>query len=265
MTETYDLSTELGDVAVTVDDHGRGAPVLLLHGGAGPASVTGFAGLLAAHRGVRVLTPVHPGFDGTPRPDGLASIRALAGVYERLLDGLGLTGVTVIGSSIGGWAAAELALRARDRVDRLVLVDAVGLESAEHPVADFFSLTFDEVIDRSFADPDAHRTDPSTLTGEQRAIAAGNRAALLAYGGEAMTDPALAARLADLTAPTLVAWGAADRIATPAYGEQYAAAIPAATFHLLPDAGHLPQLETPDALLALIDPIIDRPARGPRA
>lgn len=257
MTATYDLPT--GDVTLTVDDRGHGDPVLLLHGGAGPASVSGFAGLLAAHRDVRVLTPVHPGFDGTPRPDGLASIRALAGVYGRLLAHLGLTGVTVIGSSIGGWTAAELALCAADRVDRLVLIDAVGLRSAEHPVADFFSLTFDEVIDRSFADPDAHRTDPATLTDEQRAIAAGNRAALLAYGGTTMTDPTLAARLATLTVPTLVAWGAADRIATPAYGEQYAAAIHGAAFHLLPDAGHLPQLETPDALLTVIDRFTGEP------
>jgi pimeloyl-ACP methyl ester carboxylesterase len=211
---------------------------------------------LAARRPVRVLTPITPGFSGTPRPDKLYSIRRLAEVYGQLLDQLDLTGVAVVGSSIGGWAAAELALRAGDRVGSLTLVDAVGLDSAEHPVVDFFSLTLDQVVDLSYADPGAHRIDVSTMTDEQKAIAAGNRGALQAYGGVSMADPGLAARLAGITVPTLVVWGEADRIATPAYGKQYAAAIPGAEFHLLPGAGHLPQIETTDALLALADRVI---------
>lgn len=64
-----------------------------------------------------------------------------------------------------------------------------------------------------------------------------------------MADPTLAARLAGIAVPTLVAWGEADGMATPAYGKEYAAAIPGAGFLLLPDAGHLPQIEAPEALL----------------
>jgi pimeloyl-ACP methyl ester carboxylesterase/mannose-6-phosphate isomerase-like protein (cupin superfamily) len=250
-TGTYTVPAAFGAVPVTVTERGQGRPVLLLHGGAGPDSVAGFADLLADRYPLRVLIPVHPGFGGTPRPSGLDSVRKLAGVYRHLLDQLGLTGVTVAGSSIGGWVAAELALCAGDRVGSLILVDAVGLESAEHPVADFFSLTLDQVVDLSYADPDAHRIDLSGLTDEQKAVTAGNRAALQAYGGTSMADPGLAARLADTAAPTLVVWGEADRMATPAYGEQYAAAIPGATFCLVPGAGHLPQIETPEALLTL--------------
>jgi pimeloyl-ACP methyl ester carboxylesterase len=59
------------------------------------------------------------------------------------------------------------------------------------------------------------------------------------------------ARLAAVTAPTLVIWGEADRIVTPGYGKEYAAAIPGASFRLVPEAGHLPQLENPEAVLAL--------------
>jgi pimeloyl-ACP methyl ester carboxylesterase len=213
--------------------------------------VTGFAGLLADRYPLRVLTPIHPGFGGTPHPAGLDSVRKLAGVYRHLLDQLGLTVVTVMGSSVGGWVAAELALCAGDHVGSLILVDAVGLDSAEHPVADFFSLTLDQVADLSYADPDAHRIDLSALTDEQEAVTAGNRAALQAYGGTSMADPGLAARLAGIAAPTLVVWGEADRMATPAYGEQYAAAIPGATYRLGPGAGHLPQIEAPQALLTL--------------
>jgi pimeloyl-ACP methyl ester carboxylesterase len=250
---TYTLSMPYGEVPVTVTERGTGTPILLLHGGAGPDSVAGFADLLAARLPVRVLTPVNPGFGGTPRPDGLDSVAKLAEVYGVLLAELDLTGVTVVGSSIGGWVAAEVALAVPDRVARLVLIDAGGLDSAAHPATDVFSLTLDQITDLSWANPDGHRIDLSKLTDAQRAIAGGNRAAMLVYGGPEMADSTLAARLGGITAATLVVWGEADRMMTPGYGEEYAAAIPGAEFHVLPNAGHLPQVETPDAVLALFE------------
>jgi pimeloyl-ACP methyl ester carboxylesterase len=247
----YTVSTPHGDVPVTVTERGAGSPVLLLHGGAGPDSVTGFGDLLARRLPVRVLTPVHPGFGGTPRPSSLDSIGKLAGVYADLLAELDLTGVTIAGSSIGGWIAAELALAAPDRVGRLVLIDAAGLDSASHPIVDFFSLTPGEVAELSWANPEGHQIDVAAMTDAQRAVFAGNRAALLAYGGAPMADASLAGRLGGLTVPTLVIWGEADRIVTPGYGKEYTAAIPGASFRLVPRAGHLPQLENPEAVLAL--------------
>ena len=241
----------IGPVPVTYTDSGTGQPVLLLHGGAGPDSVAGLGALLSEQHQVRILTPVHPGFNGTARPEGMASVQDLAAMYGRLLDELGLSGVVVIGSSIGGWIAAELAL-ASDRVARLILLDAVGLDSAAHPVADFFSLTPDQVTDLSWANPEGHRIDPAAMTEAQRQAMAGNRAALLTYGGTSMADPTLASRLAAITCPTLLVWGEADRIATPGYGREYARAIPGAAFRLLPGAGHLPQLEAPRELLSVV-------------
>ena len=133
--------------------------------------------------------------------------------------------MTVVGNSIGGWVAAELALAAPDRVARLVIIDGAGLDSADHPMADFYSLTLDQVTELSWANPEGHRIDLSALTDAQRAIAGGNRAALAAYGGPSMADPTLAARLSGVTADTLVVWGEADRMMTPGYGKEYAAAI----------------------------------------
>jgi pimeloyl-ACP methyl ester carboxylesterase len=202
---------------------------------------------------VRVLTPVNPGFGGTPRRERLDSVRKLAEVYRHLIDHLDLAGVTVVGSSIGGWIAAELTLAASDRIARLILLDAAGLDSAEHPITDFFSLTLDQVTELSWANPDAHRIDLSAMTDAQKAIMAGNRAALQGYSGPSMADPGLVTRLAGITVPTLVVWGEADRMTTPAYGKEYAAAIPGTEFHLLPGAGHLPQMETPEALLTLVE------------
>jgi pimeloyl-ACP methyl ester carboxylesterase/quercetin dioxygenase-like cupin family protein len=248
--------TGLGDVPVTFTERGSGQPVLLLHGGAGAFSVAGFADLLASSGPARVITPVHPGFDGTPRPEGLAGIAALAGVYGQLLRDLGLSDVCVIGNSIGGWIAAELALAesaAPDRrVSSAVLVDAAGLQIDAAPVADFFSLTLDQVFELSFFDPAPFRIDPATMTPERAATGAANRSALRVYAGTKMTDPTLLGRLPDVRVPVLVVWGAADRMVPPEQGKAYAEAIPGAQFLLITDAGHLPQLETPAELLAAV-------------
>ena len=249
-----------GQVSVTVDDRGEGRPFLLLHGGGGPQTVAGFAELLATKEPARVITPTHPGFGGTPRPDGLADMAGLAALYRELLDRLGLDGVTVIGNSIGGWIAAELALLGSPRIRGTVLVDAVGIEVDGHPVTDIFPLSLDELARRSYHDPAAFRIDPAAMTEPQRAGMAANRAALQVYGGTRMTDPSLRGRLAAITAPTLVIWGDADRIADPGYGRAYAAAIPGARFELLTETGHLPQLETPEQLLRAIWDFAEEPA-----
>ncbi len=249
-----------GPVSVTVDDRGEGRPFLLLHGGGGPQTVTGFAELLATKEPARVITPIHPGFGGTPRPDGLADMAGLAALYRELLDRLGLDGVTVIGNSIGGWIAAELALLGSPRIRGTVLVDAVGIEVDGHPVTDIFPLSLDELARLSYHDPAAFRIDPAAMTEAQRAGMAANRAALQVYGGTRMTDPSLRGRLAAIAAPTLVIWGDADRIADPGYGRAYAAAIPGARFELLAETGHLPQLETPEQLLRAIWKFAEEPA-----
>lgn len=254
-TATYSVDvTEIGPVEVSVTEYGpkSGQPFLLLHGGAGPQSVTGFAEKFAALHQVRVLAPTHPGFAGTARPESLDSVTGLAALYQELLDTLDLTDVTVIGNSIGGWITAEIALLASPRVSGIVLIDAVGIEVPGHPVADFFSLTMDQVFTLSFHNPAPFRIDPSTLPPAAQAAAAGNRAAIAAYAGASMTDPALAGRLATLELPTLVLWGESDGIVDTDYGRAYAKAIPMARFQLLPATGHSPQLETPDQVIHAI-------------
>jgi pimeloyl-ACP methyl ester carboxylesterase/mannose-6-phosphate isomerase-like protein (cupin superfamily) len=250
-TATYAVATEPGPVQVTVTEYGEGRPFVLLHGGAGPQSVEGFAGMLA-QSGARVLVPVHPGFGGTPRPECLHTMRGLALTYIRLLDDLDLTGVTVIGNSVGGWIAAEMAIHATPRIAGVVLADAGGLQLDEHPAADFFSLTPDEVADRAYYRPDRFRVDIGTLTDQQKAAMAGNRAALQDYTSAGMTDPGLLGQLGQVRVPTLVIWGAADRIYPPEHGEAFAKAIPGARLVTIPEAGHLPQLEAPEALLGAV-------------
>ena len=146
--------------------------------------------MLAEKGGSRVLAPTHPGFDGTPRPDGLNSVASLAALYSGLLDDLGLEDVTVIGNSVGGWIAAEMALSGSPRISGLVLLDAVGIEVEGHPVADVSGLSVPEIQALSFHDPAPFRVDPSHPPRRPKGVMAANGAALAVYAGSpAMADP----------------------------------------------------------------------------
>ncbi|MER7973791.1 alpha/beta hydrolase [Streptomyces sp. NPDC096080] len=234
---------------LTVDTYGTAtgrAPVLLLHGGAGPRTMSGLAAALCGH--TLAVAPTHPGFDSTPRPDWCDSVADLATVYLDLLDELDLTGVLVVGNSVGGWIAAEMALRdTRGRVGALTLLNAVGVH-AERPadqVVDPRTLPPAEMTRLSFADP-AFRPDFAAFTDEQCAVAAADQRTLAVYGGPAFShDPELRGRLHRVTVPVLVLWGEEDGIATTAYGRGYADAFPDARFVAVPGAAHFPQIERP--------------------
>lgn len=238
--------------SITFTERGTGRTYLLLHGGGGPQTVSAFADLLAQAAGARVITPVHPGFSGTERPAELDSARALARAYRDLLDELELENVTIVGNSLGGWVAAELAILGSPRIDRVILVDAVGIEITGSPSVDFFTLELPQIADYSYYEPDRFRIDPATLAPAALAAMPGNRAALAVYGGKGMSDPTLEARLAAVTVPTLVVWGEADRIADVDHGRAFATAIPGARFELMTRTGHLPQVETPERLAEVI-------------
>ncbi|RSD17139.1 alpha/beta fold hydrolase [Amycolatopsis eburnea] len=234
---------------VTVRDLDRTRPYLLLHGGGGVATMTGFADLLAERTHSRVLLPSHPGFGGTPKADGLTDVIALARLYVELLDRLDLTDVTVVGNSFGGWLAAEIALLKSPRVSGAVIVDGIGIEVDGHPPTDITGLSPAEIRAHSWHDPAKAPVPPGGGTGPSPDILA-----LVGYTGPAMTDPTLAGRLGDLDVPVHVVWGESDGIVDPEYGKAYAAAIPLAEFTLLPRTGHLPQVESPEELLgALLD------------
>ncbi len=237
----------VGPLELTVTDSGTGPTYLLLHGGGGPQTVTAFAGLLTATR-ARVITPVHPGFGGTVRPDALRTVAQLARLYVALLDQLDVHDVTVIGNSLGGWVASEIALLHSPRVSGLIIVDGVGIDVADHPIIDFFAIPLDQITQYSFHDPEKFRVNPEALPPAVRAALPGNRASLATYAGTTMSDASLARRLGAVTTPTLVLWGDADKVVDADYGRAYAAAIPGARFELLTATGHLPQVETPEQL-----------------
>jgi len=238
-------------LTIRVDEGGSGRPILVLHGGGGPQTVAGIAsGLSKAH----VLVPTHPGFAGEPRPEWFDSIDDLALAYLDLLERLDLHDVLVIGSSMGGWVASAMALRdTTRRLSGLVLVDAGGIQVDGHPIADVSTLTPDELAALSFHNPAAFRVDPATISPEQAAARAANVRALYVYDqGQGMGDLKLRRRLRRVSIPVLVVWGESDRVIDPEYGRAYAQSFPNARFELIPEAGHLPQIEQPERLLTLV-------------
>lgn len=239
---TGSRTIEVRGVPVTLAEAGDPAarPALVLHGGAGPASVASLVAHLAANH--RVLAPTHPGWDGTPRPGSLTGVGALAGIYLELLARSNLRDAVVVGSSFGGWVASRLALDDADsRVGALVLIDAIGPEIPGLPPRV-----------PAPAPPGAgaqHRPDGVPAAGPDPAALA----TLKAYAGPSMTDPGLLPALTDVSVPTLLVWGEHDGVVSPAFGRAYADAFRHARFELIPGAGHIPTREAPDAVFAAID------------
>ncbi|MFC9931816.1 alpha/beta fold hydrolase [Streptomyces sp. NPDC127190] len=211
-----------------------GSPVLVLHGGPGPSSISPLTDHLAsAHR---VVAPTHPGWEGTVRPDDLDSVPALAAVYLDLVSHLGLTDMTVIGTSFGGWVATQTVLDDREgRISQLVLMDAIG------PAIPGQQVTMP-------TGPPA----PATAA-PQGGPSAQAMSAMRAYAGPTMADAGMLPRLSTVTCPVLVIWGADDAVVTPDFGRAYAAAFPHVRFELIPGAGHLPIREKPETVFTHLD------------
>jgi pimeloyl-ACP methyl ester carboxylesterase len=256
---TIDLGTGL---KVTINEYGAaatsgGTGVLVLHGGAGSQSVAALAAALSEH--AYVVTPIHPGFDGTPRPPWANSVPDLAEAYLDLLGVLGLGKVLVIGNSIGGWIAAEMALRdIHGRIGSIALLNALGIRpDSAAQVVDIRTVSPTEVGRLAFHNP-AFRPNPAALSEQQRGIMAANQQTLLIYAGERFTfAPKLRRRLHRVTVPVLVIWGEQDGIASADYGRAYAASFGNGHFQPIAEAGHLPHIEQLGAVLGAIGDFVD--------
>lgn len=233
--------------------HGIGPPLLLLHGGSGPLDQLPFFARMTET--FEVIAPTHPGFGGTPIPEHFDSLDDLVYLYLDLLDALELREVILLGFSMGGWAAAEIAVRNTARLAKLILVDAVGIKPSDREtrdIADVFGLPAPEVTRLLFHDP-AKGPNLAAMTEEQHTALAADRIALALYTWEPyMHNPKLKHRLHRINVPTLLLWGDSDGLVSVEYAEAYRALIPDATLVVIPAAGHMPQIEQPDLFVEYV-------------
>jgi len=250
MKETTEKLTLQG-VEVAVARKGSGAPLLMLHGGGGPVVAQPFADALAER--FEIIAPTHPGFAGTKAPDHFDGMPDLVYLYLDLLDALDVRDAVLMGFSMGGWLAAELATISCARFSRMILVDAVGVKiggPTDRDIADVWGLPPQEVTRLMWPDP-AKAPKMDALTDEAITAIAANRIALALYCWEPyMHNPKLRHRIHRISIPTLAIWGASDGLVKPAYGKAYAKLIKGAKFVAIAEAGHSPQAEQPEAFVS---------------
>jgi pimeloyl-ACP methyl ester carboxylesterase len=236
---------------------GVGAPPLVfLHGAGGHTGWMPFLDELANR--FAVFAPEHPGFGQSDDPPWLDEVGDLAYFHLDLMKALGLDQVHLVGTSLGGWIAAELAVRNTARLASLTLVGAVGITAGGEPIDDIFRMPDGENLRRFYADPERAARRLGDLVKADMSIVAKNRATVmrLAYRPR-FHNPGLARWLHRIDVPTLLLWGAEDGLVPPRFGEAYRTLIPGSRLVILPRAGHAPFDEQKDAFLAALLDFID--------
>jgi pimeloyl-ACP methyl ester carboxylesterase len=234
-----------------------GTPLLFLHGYDGHPGESAFLSRLAEKR--RVLAPEHPGFGDSTGIEEIDDIIDMALYYRQFLETLGLQQVDVVGHSLGGMFAAEIAALSPYLIRKLVLVAPFGLWLDDEQIPDLFVMSPNQLQRATWHEPESPVAQQvlSGLTGGRTGPAAiVNRAMNLSAAGKFLwpiPDRGLRKRLPLIKAPTQVIVGASDKLITPAYGRAFADQIPGAQLDIVDEAGHLPQFEREDEFVRLVE------------
>jgi len=235
---------------------GKGPPLIFLHGASGHVGWLPFLERLS--KDFDVLAPEHPGFGRSDDPVWLDRPSDLAYFYLDLIDALKLDHVHLVGTSLGGWIAAELAVRDTSRLASLTLVCAVGTTANGAPLDDMFRMSAEENARRFYHDPDRVRRRLELLAAADPKILVRNRATVVRLAYPHFVNPELAKWLHRVDVPTLLIWGENDGLVPPRFGEAYRDRIFEASLVVIPQAGHAPFEEQPDAFLAAFDDFLRR-------
>jgi pimeloyl-ACP methyl ester carboxylesterase len=252
MEEPTARRTDVRGCTISVRRAGAGRPLLYLHGASDAGLWSPSLTDLAARHDV--IAPEHPGFGASDTPAWLDTIADLSSFYLDLLDRLDLIDVHLVGHDLGGWIAADLAVRNTRRLASLTLVGAAGIFVPSLAQVDPFLRTDEQRLRDLFHDPaqaDEMVTQAKRPEFEDICLKNQTAAARLTWQPRGY-DPHLAKWLHRVDVPTLLVWGANDRVYPRELGDAYAKLIPDATLVVVPDCGHLPHIERREAFVAAL-------------
>ncbi len=262
--QPHEQTISVGGIDVHAWVGGQGAPLLVLHGAGGNRGWTRSMAKIAEH--YTVWAPTHPGFGASGDAEWMEGIDDLARFYLWFIDTARLGRPHLLGHSIGGWTAAEMAVMSPGSMDRLVLVAPVGLKPEVGEILDIFYYTPPQLRELTVHDPttipewDELFARPPTPAEQEVALRNREMTARLTWKPY-MHDARLPHFLPRVSNPTLIVWGREDRIVPVVCGEQYRRALPHATLSVLERCGHLPPIEQPDAFARLVIDFLGGPPR----
>ncbi len=250
------MSTSIAVAGVTLDieEAGTGRPLLFLHPGEGLQANRPWIDALAKNH--RVIAPNHPGFGNSSLPDWFGTVDDIAYLYLDLARQLGLKDAILVGACFGGWIAAEMAVRNTGAFAGLVLAAPLGIKVRGHldrDIADMHSIPRADFMRLAWADQAKGAIDYPALPDTELAAIARSRESLALFGWKPyMHNPRLRRWLHRIDIPTHLIWGESDGIVSLDYAQGWKAEIAGAGLTVIPQAGHYPHWEQPDAFAAAV-------------
>jgi pimeloyl-ACP methyl ester carboxylesterase len=236
---------DIAGVEIEYHEGGEGSSLLYLHAGGGFRPMHQAMPHLARRH--RIIAPSHPGFGRSSLPSWINSVDDFAHIYLELMQRLNLQDTILVGASIGGWVAAELATKNTSRLSHLVLIGPSGIKVGSRDtldIPDIFAMTPAEFEKRLFRDPEKFHPNFTKMNDDDLAVVARNRQTMALIAWEPyLHNPKLKHRLQMIDVPTMVVRGEHDGLISKKYAKAYADLIPGASFMQIAEAGHAPDVE----------------------
>jgi len=248
--------TQVAGTSLHIIQGGSGDPLLVLHDETGQTSPLQYAESLA--QDFTLHMPSHPGFGVTDRLDWIMAVRDLASWYLRVIEELKLGQVNLLGFSLGGWLAAEMACQSPQTFKKMALVAPMGIKPPTGEILDMFLIVAREYLEESFLDIATASEYQSAYPGEaspeqieiwEQSREESARLAWRPYMYHAAL-PHLLRRLTDL--PTLLVWGEQDGVIPVSAGKAYQQAIKGSRLETIPNCGHRPEMEQTEEFTRLV-------------
>jgi pimeloyl-ACP methyl ester carboxylesterase len=249
------VSVRGGTFTTELHEAGSGEPLLFLHGSGGPLRGA-YLDMLAEK--FNVYAPSHPGYGESEGFEHIEDIVDQALYYHDFMDELGIDSAHIVGHSLGGMLAAEIAALCSHRVRKLVLSNAVGLWRDDAPVLDFFVVPPDVLAKATLHDPQSEAVraafpPPEGTDGMIEAMY--TRIQSFTAAGKFLwpiPDRGLNRRIHRIQAPTLIIWGESDGLVPPVYAEDFRSNIKDSRVVIMKEAAHMPMHEKPEEWVSLV-------------